>query len=129
MGRKVITIVFYRRFFPRADWRIDFDQTTTSTALNDMAKELEPLGIDLGWQEEETVIEVKGYHDLLNAVRIRSPFDGLGNPCLGHVIGQSPNRNPMEDLRRGIYRVAFAPETIEPEGPSKVVCHNCGCGC
>jgi hypothetical protein len=35
----------------------------------------------------------------------------------------------FEDLRRGVSRVAFAPEMIEPEGSNKVVCHNCGCGC
>ena len=35
----------------------------------------------------------------------------------------------FEDIRRGVSRVAFAPEMIEPEGENKAVCHNCGCGC
>ena len=55
--------------------------------------------------------------------------DGFSNLCLGHVIGASPNRDLLEDIRRGVNRVAFAPETVEPEGSSKIVCHNCGCGC
>ena len=129
MNRKSITIVFFRRNFPRRDWEIDFPAAETRSFLEDLTAELAPLGVDLHWKEEEQTIEVKGYQDLLNSVRIRSPFDGLGNPCLGHIIGPSPDRRPLEDLRRGITRVAFAPETIEPEGSSKVVCHNCGCGC
>jgi hypothetical protein len=80
-------------------------------------------------KEEEIVLEVKGYNDLLNTVRLRSPQDGIGNLCLGHIIGASPNRDLLEDIRRGVNRVAFAPETIEPEGSNKIVCHNCGCGC
>ena len=39
------------------------------------------------------------------------------------------NLDILEDLKRGINRVAFAPETVEPSGSDKVVCHNCGCGC
>jgi hypothetical protein len=80
-------------------------------------------------EEPERVLEVKGYADLLNTVRLRTGDPQLGNPCLGHVIGQSANCDLLEDLRRGLSRVAFAPETIEPDGSSKRVCHNCGCGC
>ena len=69
------------------------------------------------------------YGDLLTTVRLRSPRDHIGNLCLGHVIGQSANCDLFEDIRRGVSRIAFAPETIEPEGSNKVVCHNCGCGC
>ena len=77
----------------------------------------------------ERRIEARGYGDLLNAVRIRSSKPGLGNLCLGHVIGCSAHLDLLEDIRRGVRRIAFAPETIEPDGSDKVVCHNCGCGC
>lgn len=101
-----------------------------SEFLDGLASEVAPLGISLRYaRESETVLEVRGYGDLLNTVRIRSPQDNIGNLCLGHIIGPSPNRNFYDDLRRGVCRVAFAPETIEPEGSHKVVCHNCGCGC
>lgn len=97
--------------------------------MRDLAAELRPLGVELSWREEDPVIEVKGYGDLLNAVRVRSPLDGLGNPCLGHIIGTSCKLDLLGDIRRGVNRIAFAPETIEPEAHAKRVCHNCGCGC
>ena len=68
-----------------------------------------------------------GYKAVGTLVFGRSSYENV--VCLGHIIGASPNRDLLEDVRRGVNRVAFAPETIEPEGSSKVVCHNCGCGC
>jgi hypothetical protein len=130
MNGKNITVVFYRRRFPRSDWRVDLDQTAMDRLLADLDQELAPLGVRLrGEYDDQTVMDINGYGDLLNAVRIRSPRDHIANLCLGHIIGASPNRDLLEDVRRGISRVAFAPETIEPEGSNKIVCHNCGCGC
>lgn len=97
--------------------------------MRGLAAELQPLGVNLSWKEEDQVIEVQGYGDLLNAIRVRSPRDGFGNPCLGHIIGASCKLDLFADIRRGVNRVAFAPETVEPEGHAKQVCHNCGCGC
>ncbi len=128
--KKEITVGFYERNFPRSDWHYPIERTVLDQFLADLAAELEPFGVQVMVQFEGAVtLEVKGYGDLLNTVRLRSPQDGINNLCLGHVIGASPNHDLFEDIRRGVTRIAFAPETIEPEGSNKVVCHNCGCGC
>lgn len=130
MSQKEITVAFYGRSFPRQDWKVDLDMVAIDTFLSQAEKEMASFGIQLRQSvEEDVVIEIKGYGDLLNAVRIRSPKDGIGNLCLGHVIGASAHCDLVEDIRRGINKVAFAPETIEPEDHNKKVCHNCGCGC
>ena len=130
MANKEIQVSFYRREFTRGDWHYSIDEKALEDFLTGLAAELAPFGIRLSHGRDEAVtIQVGGYADLLNAVRLRSPLDGFGNLCLGHVIGASPNRDLLEDIRRGVNRIAFAPETVEPEGSSKVVCHNCGCGC
>lgn len=127
---KEITVAFYGCSFPRSDWRYELDRDGLRRFVADLAAEYAPYGIRLNscW-EEETVITVNGYGDLLNAVRLRSAQDNIANLCLGHVVGASSNRDLYEDIRRGLSRLAFAPEMIEPEGENKRVCHNCGCGC
>lgn len=130
MQDKEINVRFYRRDFVRQDWDYPVDEGALADFFGQLAAELEPFGIRLAHGQDSAVtIQIKGYGDLLNAVRIRSPRDGFSNLCLGHIIGSSPNRDLFEDIRRGVNRVAFAPETVEPEGSDKVVCHNCGCGC
>jgi hypothetical protein len=130
MQKKEITVVLYGRRQSRSDWSFELDENALEAMLRGLAEELAPFGITLRQaKEEERVLEIKGYGDLLNTVRIRSPRDAISNLCLGHVIGSSPNRDLLADIRRGVNRVAFAPETIEPEGSNKIVCHNCGCGC
>jgi hypothetical protein len=130
MEKKEITIVFYGRRYPRQDWSFNWDQRAVDELLGEIQREFLPLGIVIeAVLEEGVVLDVKGYGDLLNTVRIRSLGDGIGNLCLGHILGSSPNCNLIEDIRRGVSRVAFAPETVEPEGSDKIVCHNCGCGC
>lgn len=130
MENKEITVAFCACHYPRNDWSIRIDETAMQTFLTQATEEMARYGVTLRQvQEEAIVIVINGYGDLLNSIRLRSPKDGIGNLCLGHVIGASPNRNLIEDLNRGIHRVAFAPETIEPEDNNKIVCHNCGCGC
>lgn len=130
MNGKDITVVFYGRKFPRSDWRYEMDMEKTGEFLRTLAEELGPLDIHLQWREEAShEVEVRGYGDLLNCVRILSPQDNIANLCLGHIIGVSAGRDLLEDIRRGINRVAFAPEMIEPEESNKRICHNCGCGC
>lgn len=130
MTGKEITVAIYGCDYPRDDWRMEIERPLLEELLAAMAGDYAPFGIRLDWRwEEEVKVEVRGYADLLNAVRLRSPADGIGNLCLGHIIGASQNRDLLEDVRRGISRVAFAPEMIEPEGENKRVCHNCGCGC
>lgn len=130
MQAKEITVVLYGRRQTRSDWSFEIDEKALGAMLSGLAEELAPFGITLHHaRDEATALEIKGYGDLLNTVRIRSPRDAIGNLCLGHIIGSSPNRDLFADIRRGVNRVAFAPETIEPEGSNKIVCHNCGCGC
>jgi len=130
MEKKEITVVFYGRQYPRQDWTFQIDEAALQAFLTRAGQELAGYGVTLrAIEQPEMVMVINGYGDILNSVRLRSPKDGIVNLCLGHVIGSSPNRDLFEDIQRGINRVAFAPETIEPEDHNKKVCHNCGCGC
>ncbi len=129
MADKNLDVVFYQQDWVRTDWSYDLQDDQLQAFLQTMAAELAEFGVTLRSSKEDFTIQIKGYADLLNSVRLRFPAGGLGNLCLGHVIGASPNRDLLEDLRRGINRLVFAPETVEPDGSDKVVCHNCGCGC
>ncbi len=123
-----LTIAVYGRQFLRDDWRQDIDEQAIAALAVDLGSELAAFGWQVEYRSEPDVqVAVKGYGDLLNAVRLR--VAGAGNPCLGHVIGASSACDPLADIRRGVNRLVFAPETIEPDGPDKRVCHNCGCGC
>lgn len=130
MSGKEITITFYGRRFLREDWRIDFDRASIEAWVSKLQSEYLPFQTTITalWQEE-VILEVGGYADLLNCVRLKSLTDNINNLCLGHIIGKSANCNLEEDIRRGVSRVVFAPEMVEPEGENKKVCHNCGCGC
>lgn len=130
MAHKDITVVRYGFRLVTAQWVPEVDFSGLGVFINGLHREMKKLGITVRYIEEsDYVLEVKGYGDLLNTIRLRSPSDHIGNLCLGHIIGQSSGCDLFEDIRRGVSRVAFAPEMIEPEGANKVVCHNCGCGC
>ena len=126
---KLLEVVFYQRDRGNGQWNYAFPQDRIDLFLADMARELAAFNVALHSVQENSAIRINGYADLLNSIRLRFPSAGFGNLCLGHVIGTSPNCDLVEDLRRGINRLVFAPETVEPEGSDKVVCHNCGCGC
>lgn len=129
-GQKQITVVSYGFKLVDHAWTPDYDEQALPAFIADLSRELEPFGVSVNLvTEAQSALTVRGYGDLLNTIRLRSPVDHIGNLCLGHVIGQSVNCHLLEDVRRAVTRVAFAPETIEPEGSHKVVCHNCGCGC
>jgi len=128
--QKEITVVLYGYNITNNEWSPDINTEALGTFVNKLHKELSTLDITVTYQEDlETVLEVGGYGDLLNIIRLRSPKDNISNLCLGHIIGQSVNCDFFEDIRRGVSRIAFAPEMIEPQGSNKIVCHNCGCGC
>jgi hypothetical protein len=130
MNNKEIVVAFYRRNFLRDEWRAAFDKQQIAGLIDRLGEELFSLGYSLKQVDvPDMAMDISGYGDLLNSVRIRCPQQGVANMCLGHIIGKSAHLNLAEDIRRGVNRVAFAPETIEPEGSDKVVCHNCGCGC
>lgn len=123
-------VVFYRRVADEnCTWRDSSDWRAVAEMLDELKLELARFNIEFCQFEEENEIIVRGYTDVLNSIRLRYPPAGFNNTCLGHVLGRSADRDLAADLKRGINRVLFAPETIEPQGSDKVVCHNCGCGC
>lgn len=130
MTKKEITVVRYSYHLVNSEWAPTVDLDALKGFVESLHKDLKAFGITVNYiDESDKELEVKGYADLLNIIRLRSPKDHIGNLCLGHIIGQSDNCDLFEDIRRGVSRIAFAPEMIEPEGSNKVVCHNCGCGC
>jgi hypothetical protein len=130
MTKKEITVVRYSYRLVNSEWAPKADLDALKGFVESLHEDLYSLGITVNYLDEsDKELEVKGYADLLNIIRLRSPKDHIGNLCLGHIIGQSDNCDLFEDIRRGVSRIAFAPEMIEPEGSNKVVCHNCGCGC
>ena len=130
MTMKEITVVRYGYRLVNSDWAPTVDVDDLGGFVSSLHNDLYSLGITVNYIDEpDKELEVKGYADLLNIIRLRSPKDHIGNLCLGHIIGQSENCDLFEDIRRGVTRIAFAPEMIEPDGSNKVVCHNCGCGC
>jgi len=129
VGKKMV-VTFYGQNHARPDWRVDISSYVFDLFFIELADDLAKFGIELERMiNDDTVIEINGYTDVLNAVRISSPSDDIASICLGHIIGKSPHRDLLEDLKRGVNRIAFAPETIPPEDHNRQVCHNCGCGC
>jgi hypothetical protein len=129
MGKNM-RLTCYEQKHLRPEWEHALSGMAFDLFFAELAQDLERFGIVLEHVEGGgPVIEVKSYADLLNAVRIASPSDGISNVCVGHVIGKSPHLDPMEDIKRAVNRIAFAPETIPPDDENRKVCHNCGCGC
>ena len=129
MGKNM-RLICYRQNHKRPDWEKALTGITFDLFFAELAQELERFGINLERLDDDgQVIEINSYNDLLNAVRIASPADGISNICIGHVIGKSLHLDPLEDIRRAVNRIAFAPETVAPDTENRKVCHNCGCGC
>ena len=127
-GKKMV-LTFYRQNHIRTDWRVDLDSSGFELFFIELADDLAKFGIELTKKNDDTVIDIHSYTDILNSVRISSPSDGFSSMCIGHIIGKSPHLDIFEDIKRGVNRMAFAPETIAPESHNRQVCHNCGCGC
>jgi len=127
---KGMRLTCYGRKLSRPEWEDALSGVSFDLFFAELAQELERFGIVLerGGDCGE-LIDVVSYADLLNAIRIASPSDGISNICVGHVIGKSPRLDPLEDIRRAVNRIAFAPETVAPDDENRKVCHNCGCGC
>ena len=127
---KKIVISVCRQNHLRDNWKVDLEGDSFMGFVSDLTRELAGYGVEIESSHNDAVtVNVNSYADLLNAVRITSPADGFINKCIGHIIGQSQNLNFFEDIRRAVNRVAFAPETIQPDESNRKVCHNCGCGC
>lgn len=126
---KTITVALYSPRF-ESSWRYNWSPEILLQTIAEIAAQFAPLGVSIEPSVElDQELSVRGYSDLLNTVRLRSPGDNIANLCLGHVIGGSEACDLTADIRRGVRRIAFAPEMVEPEGENKKVCHNCGCGC
>ena len=130
MNAKRMTISICRQNHVRDNWRVDLEGESFSGFMRDLTGELAGFGVEIeNCHNDAITVNVNSYADLLNAVRISSPVDGFTNKCIGHIIGQSQNLDLFEDIRRAVNRVAFAPETVQPDDSNRKVCHNCGCGC
>lgn len=130
MPVKRLTLTVCRQNHIRDNWRVDLDGEAFRRFFDQLQAELAAFDMALARSDNDAVtVNVDSYADLLNVVRISSPLDGFTNKCVGHIIGQSPNLNFFEDIRRAVNRVAFAPETVPPDDHNRKVCHNCGCGC
>jgi L-fucose isomerase-like protein len=128
-GKRLVLTVCARQEL-RSDWPADLAGPTFDAFCASLEAELATFGIDFAVvQNDAIVITVNSYADLLNAVRVSSPADGLTNKCVGHIIGKSQHLDLLEDIKRAVNRVAFAPETVPPDDHNRKVCHNCGCGC
>jgi uncharacterized protein (AIM24 family) len=130
MHSKIVIISVCRQNYLRDNWKVDLEGESFCAFVRDLTLELAGLGVEIESRYNEAVtVNVDSYADLLNAVRITSTADGFTNKCIGHIIGQSRNLNFFEDIKRAVNRVAFAPETVQPDESNRKVCHNCGCGC
>jgi hypothetical protein len=127
---KKIILTVYRQNHLRPDWKVDLSSPAFRFFFLELEEDLRRFGVEFSVAENPDItIDINSYADLLNAVRITSSADGFSSICIGHIIGRSPNRDLAEDIRRGVNRIAFAPETVPPEDHNRKVCHNCGCGC
>ncbi len=127
---KEITVIFHAYRLVNPAWSIPLAGESRQACIDSLRREYAAFDIVISsYEDPATVHDVSGYGDFMNTVRLRSPKDHIANLCLGHVIGQSANCDLAEDIRRAVSRIAFAPEMIEPQGSSRIVCHNCGCGC
>lgn len=127
---KMMRLTCYEQKHLRPEWQDTLTGIGFELFFAELVQDLARFGITLERGDGSgQVIEVKSYADLLNAVRIASPSDGIANVCVGHVIGKSPHLDPQEDIKRAVNRIAFAPETVPPDDENRRTCHNCGCGC
>lgn len=125
-----MVVTIHARKYLRRDWYFDFDGQPFQDFLAGVVTDMERLGVVLTVvRNQDAVVTINSYADLLNVVKISSPDDGHSNHCIGHIIGKSRGLDILEDIDAAVRRVAFAPETIAPSGEFRKVCHNCGCGC
>ncbi len=130
MSTRQIILTIYNQKQIRSDWQFDLEGEGLESLCRAIEVELHKYGISFSLMRNEAyTININSYADLLNVARITSPTDGFYNKCVGHIIGKSQNLDLYEDIKRAVNRVAFAPETVQPDDEHRKVCHNCGCGC
>jgi len=125
---KTVNVVFCARDFC-GEWQYPFDENTIAPFFSELNSELSGCGVLFKYEHQPNItLRINGYGDLLNSIRVNSKDNGLSSLCLGQIIGCSPDADLFADLKRGVRRVAFSPESIPPPGGDEL-CHNCGCGC
>lgn len=129
-NQKQIHVTIFEQNHVRQNWFFDFEGPVFQEFLDVLTRDMEQAGVAVAVVlNRDTVITVNSYADLLNAVRVSSPEDGHLNQCVGHIIGTSEHLDILEDIKKAVRRIAFAPETVAPSSEFRKVCHNCGCGC
>ncbi len=114
----------------RGEWFVDFDSAEFNSFMSSLAEKMRKIGIILDIRRNsESIIKISSYSDMLNSIKISFFDGGHSSHCIGHIIGKSEHLDIFEDIEAAIRRIAFAPETVEPSGEFRKVCHNCGCGC
>lgn len=127
---KQMIITIHDQNYLKNDWYFDFEGQLFQDFLAGLKKDMKRLGVLLTVvRNQDVMVSINSYADLLNVLKISSPQDGHSNQCIGHIIGKSQRLDIMEDINTAVRRVAFAPETIAPSSEFRKVCHNCGCGC
>ena len=80
--QKEITVVLYGYNLTNSEWSPDLNPERLDVFVNKLHQDLNTLGITVTYQEDlATVLEVGGYGDLLNTIRLRSPKDNISNLC------------------------------------------------
>ena len=127
---KLISLTILDQEHVRKDWFYDFESVTFQDYFKNLARDMKKLGVILRLERNhEVTLQINSYADLLNVLKISSSEDGITNHCVGHILGKSGNLDIQEDIAAAVRRIAFAPETVAPDGEFRKVCHNCGCGC
>lgn len=125
---KPIEIVWYQLMFA-GDWEYPLVEAELQQYGASWQQEFAPAGIELSVRQEDAItLKVNGYADLLNSVRFNSPTDNQYGVTLGRIICTSKDCDFWTDVKRGLRRIAFSPESIPPPSDT-MLCHNCGCGC
>ena len=87
MNKKEMTLVFYGRKMMCGGWDFRFDEEAFAASLAEQQTELARFGIELRHVvEQDVVLEVKGYGDLLNTVRHLNALGIRDHVGLGAVL-------------------------------------------
>lgn len=85
--QKEITVVLYGCHLTNNEWSPAVDFGAIDGFVEKLSNDLSTLGITVVYREElDTLLEVNGYGDMLNLIRLRSPKDSIGNLCLGSTL-------------------------------------------
>jgi hypothetical protein len=129
MAREIV-VTFYHQQFHGFERRVDVSHLRFKLFFIELAEDLSRFGIRLSRHDEMgRTVDIRSHADLLSAVRLSSAADGIFDLCLGQIIERSPNCDLLEDLKRGVNRVAFAASSLPLALEHRNACLDCGGGC